>query len=423
MQTSEDMISGDEKQKYDDGVVSHSHNFFEASESNRELSDGFVESARNSCNPDGEMLEPSSQFSQGNDLSMFWSKDETGTSESRSEPSNGLLESSWNSSYPHCEMLEPSSSQISHEDGFSYFHTDSLLHHSSSYYKNDSERAPFETHNRELFNYGRADLVMHNQQSSDVEVANLAPFETPNYSETSSFNGFSNVHHKQESLDYYHQNGHRGPFGMEYNLMPDSENGFEKPSNIFSNEYRRIPSNIKVEKNIVLSPSTVIASRPSEVVDSARDERQGIEWSLSKSFPSISSKNRGIYPKAETEDGLFQSSRSHPSPVKSSAVAAHSHISKVSYQGVESKTSDQSNADDDSDLCVLEDMSAPARPSHVAKQVMTSRDQIVTTHSRRKPNDERVIFRVALQVFSNCPMLSLLACMNSDIPLTCFWCT
>ncbi|KAK6133434.1 hypothetical protein DH2020_032846 [Rehmannia glutinosa] len=84
------------------------------------------------------------------------------------------------------------------------------------------------------------------------------------------------------------------------------------------------------------------------------------------------------------------------------------HLSKITYQGVQNNIVEQSNADGDPDVCVLEGMSAPARPNRIAmkaklaatSQHSTSRDpgvQMVTAHSRPKPNDERVIFRVALQ--------------------------
>ncbi|KAL6542853.1 hypothetical protein OROHE_010373 [Orobanche hederae] len=78
------------------------------------------------------------------------------------------------------------------------------------------------------------------------------------------------------------------------------------------------------------------------------------------------------------------------------------------YQGVQISTVAQINVDDDCDLCILEDMSAPARRNHIAvsgqlaapSQFSASRNsgvQTVTTLSRVKPNDEMVIFRVALQ--------------------------
>ncbi|GFP96351.1 putative swi/snf-related matrix-associated actin-dependent regulator of chromatin subfamily a member 3-like 2 [Phtheirospermum japonicum] len=72
------------------------------------------------------------------------------------------------------------------------------------------------------------------------------------------------------------------------------------------------------------------------------------------------------------------------------------------YQGVQSSTIEQIDVDDDADLCILEDMSAPAPPNRIAVNAKSvSRNpavQTVTAHSRFKPNDERVIFRVALQL-------------------------
>ncbi|KAL3615059.1 hypothetical protein CASFOL_040720 [Castilleja foliolosa] len=71
------------------------------------------------------------------------------------------------------------------------------------------------------------------------------------------------------------------------------------------------------------------------------------------------------------------------------------------YQGVQSSTIPQIDVDDDADLCIIENMSAPAPPNRIAVNAKSvSRNpavQKVTTHSRFKPNDERVIFRVALQ--------------------------
>lgn len=449
MQTPEDIFS-----------VNDEHNF-EVSESKRLLSDGFVESARNSCNPDGEMLESSPHLSLDNgcfDMSeTLWAEEEIGCSESRWAPANSLVKHDWNPSLTYSEMPEPSSSQISHEpsssqishdDSFSYMDIGGDFHNSSPYYNNDYEDAPFETpSHREQFNFDSANLLI--QQSSDEKATNLALFDEHNCTGTSSFSSFSNVIHKQDSSEFRQLNRGRDPFRMEYGGMPAREsasgNETEKPSNTFSNEHHRIQSHVKVEKNI-LTPSSDIASRASEVVKYAINGRQGTYWS--------SSKNYGINSKVKTEDELFHSRRTHPSlcmagdnSVKSSAAVAHNwkplrqvsehpgamlppsvssgssiinmenevpkfsqrQISNVNYEGEQSKTSDQGNAEDDSDLCILEDMSAPARSNHVAmsersvvtKQVMTSREhgiQMVTTHSRRKPNDERAIFRVALQV-------------------------
>lgn len=434
MQTSEDLFWGGELQN--SGVVSPMHNF-EASESNRALSDGFVESARNTYNPGGEIVEPPSQFSQGNGHfnmhEMLWAEDEIEPGVSRRAPANGLVKPTGNSSFSYREMLDPSFPEINQGDGFSYMHIDGGFHNASSYSSKDSKKALFETSNhREQFDFDSPDLVIHNQQPSDGKGTNLATFETPDYIETSSFNSF----HKQDSSDFRHLKRERELFGMEYSFMPARGNKLEKPSSTFRNEYHSSQSHVKVEDSTVLTPSTDLVSRSSEVVDSV--------------------KNYGIHSKFETKEELSMralASRGMPgdTSVESSAVVAQvqvsehpgvmppssintgsnnilkmeneapkfydSHISKASYQGVQSKTSEQSNGDDDSDLCILEDMSAPARSNHVAmserfvgaKQVLTSREPGIqtVTHSRRKPNDERVIFRVALQVNS----LASLCCL------------
>ncbi|XP_042041664.1 helicase-like transcription factor CHR28 isoform X2 [Salvia splendens] len=405
MQTPEDMF-----------WVNDMHNS-EAVESKRGLSDGFVESAWNRCNPDGEMLGPSPQFSQGNGYFdvpvMLWAEDKIVPSESRWEPSNSLVKHDWNSSLRYSEKLEPSSSQISNDDKFSYMDMHGGFHNSSPYYYNNSEEAPFETpSHREQFDLNSPYIV------SDEKGTDLAPVETPNYTGTSSCNSFRNAIHNHDSSDFCELSH----FQIKYQDMPASGNETKEPSNI--------------------------VARASEVVNYVSNGGQGTEWS--------SSMNYGINSKVKTEEELFQSRRTHPSPgmsgatsVKSSPAVAKNqkpglevsehpgvmacpsvnsatniikmekevpkshdcHISKGNYQGVQSKTSDQSNADDGSGLYVLEDMSAPARPNHVAmnerlvdtKQVMTSRSpctQMVKTHSRRKPTDERVIFRVAVQDLS-----------------------
>ncbi|KAG6384148.1 hypothetical protein SASPL_156051 [Salvia splendens] len=84
----------------------------------------------------------------------------------------------------------------------------------------------------------------------------------------------------------------------------------------------------------------------------------------------------------------------------------------INYQRVQSNTLEPINLDDYSDLCILEDMSTPAVASKpvtinekflAASQYSTSIgpvDQMTMGHSRLRPNDERVIFQVAVQDLS-----------------------
>lgn len=84
--------------------------------------------------------------------------------------------------------------------------------------------------------------------------------------------------------------------------------------------------------------------------------------------------------------------------------------SNITYQGVQSNNIELINLDDDADVCILEDMSTPAVASNpgtlngklfASSQFSTPTDaieQMVTVHSRLRPNDERVIYRVAVQV-------------------------
>ncbi|XP_059623124.1 helicase-like transcription factor CHR28 [Cornus florida] len=97
---------------------------------------------------------------------------------------------------------------------------------------------------------------------------------------------------------------------------------------------------------------------------------------------------------------------SKPTQLKS----MESHLSKGSYRAIQSSVSYSSN-DNDSDICILEDISEPA-PSNISygngKSLVTSQrsnysnplHHVGVGGVRLKTNDERLIFRVALQDLS-----------------------
>ncbi|KAK4421240.1 Helicase-like transcription factor CHR28 [Sesamum alatum] len=253
----------------------------------------------------------------------------------------------------------------------------------------------------------------------------------------------------------------------EHSCMPTRGSEFKKPSpTTLLNDCCEIQGHIQAKKNISSITSNNMIYRASEVVNDVTGRKyydapgepsatEGIRWSSSSSLSLIPCKNSGPCAKDEKEEIVFESRRTFCSvgmagetPVKNSGVVAHewdpvltvpgqpammplpqvkaendclkmenevpkksSCRSKITYQGVQNNTTRQSNVDSDSDVCILEDMSAPACPSRiamntksiVASQSFTSRDpgnHIVAAHSRFKPNDERVIFRVALQDLS-----------------------
>ncbi|KAL6538643.1 hypothetical protein OROGR_012631 [Orobanche gracilis] len=127
------------------------------------------------------------------------------------------------------------------------------------------------------------------------------------------------------------------------------------------------------------------------------------KWIPSNSLSLISCDNNGLEAKDEREDFFFESRITLPSPgrageilVKSSAVVGHDCCSVPENPPALLK------------MEIRIYMSAPARRNHIAvsgqlaapSQFSTSRNsgvQTVTTLSRVKPNDELVIFRVALQ--------------------------
>lgn len=449
------------------GVASPQH-IFEASKSRGACSDGFLESAAN-----GEMIEPPFYSSQGNDLfythELFWPEDgipefDLETSQDNFEASEfrqGCLDVSggpaWESSFSYGEMLEPSS-QISQGNSLFYMPADDSSLNASSYAK-DSTKAPFETPNhRELLNFNGANHVIHDHQSPDKNGRNKAPFETPNYGDTSCFLGFNHVTHKQDSSGYMYPNNGDYPVEItEYNPVPATGTESKKPSNTFLNEYGKVQGHSKVKKNIDVNTSDSVP-RASEVVDGAiyggPPASENIKSSSSKGLPLVSCKKYGLHSEDGTKDGILESRRALPSlimaggtTIKNSLVAAHdqhsvlqvsehpgvlpppsikaeskilmmesevsefndSSLSNIDSLGVQNNTFERGNIEDDSDLCILEGMSAPARSNRVAtnvKLVTAERNsisshpgtQIVTTHAKRRPNNERVIFRVALQV-------------------------
>ncbi|KAL1560204.1 helicase-like transcription factor CHR28 isoform X3 [Salvia divinorum] len=208
-----------------------------------------------------------------------------------------------------------------------------------------------------------------------------------------------------------------------------------------------------------------IVSRASEVVDIACRKYHGdaskqpsvksIQWSPSGSFSSVSCENYVSCREDEGEDMLLESDflpqgmfgqtnnqkiaivardgnsdllvSCQPDIWPLASVKAEMNCQKmetevsefknlylpnINYQRVQSNTLEPINLDDDSDLCILEDMSTPAvasKPVTINEKFLAASqystlidpgDQMTMGHSRLRPNDERVIFQVAVQDLS-----------------------
>lgn len=220
---------------------------------------------------------------------------------------------------------------------------------------------------------------------------------------------------------------------------------------------------IRFEKNIESITSNEIVSRASEVIGDVISKKyyggagklpatEGVKWSSANSLSSASSNNYNTRVKDEKEGLPFKFKRTVLSsgmvgetPIKVSPSGArdgrpvrpfsgrpgilpHSIKAEVNWPKMEkdvsnfkgycnsnitypvgqNNTLELSDLDDESDVCILEDISTPARPNTAynsklaaASQYLASREPIVPMvmgHSKLKPNDERVIFRVAVQV-------------------------
>ncbi|XP_073058649.1 helicase-like transcription factor CHR28 isoform X1 [Primulina eburnea] len=249
------------------------------------------------------------------------------------------------------------------------------------------------------------------------------------------------------------------------NLVLENELRQHSP-NTLPNVRRKIQDHIRFEKHIGAFTSSDKVSRGSEVIDFFNRKYYGSAGELSatevmkkpssNSLSSVSFKNHVSRANNEKEDTLVRSKRK---PLTCSSISetrinnptnvAHewlqvlqeseqhatlqnrsikrefnclkvensvpncngSYLPKTPDQRLQNNLYEQNNADDDCDLYIIEDMSAPARSSPVtmnanlvvSSQSLTSRipiNQIVTAHSRLKPNAEQVIFRVALQDLS-----------------------
>ena len=89
-----------------------------------------------------------------------------------------------------------------------------------------------------------------------------------------------------------------------------------------------------------------------------------------------------------------------------------SYLSKVSPESIQSNSLDhRSHIDDDTDICILEDISEPVRSNSsllLGKSLVSTQRYSDSLHNtgvvgmRNRTNDERLIFRVALQVSLPC---------------------
>ncbi|KAL0353111.1 UNVERIFIED_CONTAM: Helicase-like transcription factor CHR28 [Sesamum angustifolium] len=216
--------------------------------------------------------------------------------------------------------------------------------------------------------------------------------------------------------------------------------------NTLSDVFSKIQDDVKVKK-IESITSHEIVSRASEVIDDVISRNhcgvagklpaaEGRQWSLFNSLSSVSYKNHAKCVKDEKLD-LKRPNLSPgmvgETPMKKSAIGARGWrpalqvsgqpgilphrsiktevkcekmetegakfnsycLSNITYQGVQSNMLETINIEDDSDVCILEDMSAPARPSPTAlngklvaaSQFPTFRDsvgQLAVGHSRLK---------------------------------------
>ncbi|KAK6154702.1 hypothetical protein DH2020_008950 [Rehmannia glutinosa] len=350
------------------------------------------------------------------------------SSEYRRECSDGFLESAGSSGVPD-----------SQGNGLIYMVADGGLQNALSSRQNASNEAPFETLNHcEPFNFHSANHVIHNRGSSDLNDTDKAPFERPIYGEPSSFHGANHVIHEQDSLDFRYLNHEENPFDQ----LSSTEGIGWNPFNSFSlNSCKNYGLQAKDEKEeeIFESRRTLPSFGRAGEIPAKNSAVVGYDWQNPGALPppltkvetnSLKMENKMPYSAVARHDwhpnlqipeipGILPppsikveiNSLKMENEMPNSVVVGHDRhpvLQIPEIPEVQNNTVEQSNADDDPDVCVLEDMSAPARPNRIAmkaklaatSQHSTSRDpgvQMVTAHSRPKPNDERVIFRVALQ--------------------------
>ncbi|KZV52280.1 hypothetical protein F511_39389 [Dorcoceras hygrometricum] len=246
------------------------------------------------------------------------------------------------------------------------------------------------------------------------------------------------------------------------NLVFENELKQHSPSTL-PNLRRKIQDHVKFQKHIGSVTSSDIVSRASDEIDVFSRKYHGNAGELSatevmmkpslNSLSSVSFENHVSHANNDKEDIIARSKRKllpcvsisethinnptnvahewlrvlevseHRSTLQNHSIKREFNCLKVennvancngsylpnpSDQRVQNNLHEQNNADDDCDLYIIENMSAPARSNPaivnanviVSSQSLTLRSPInqnVTAHSRLRPNAERVVFHVALQ--------------------------
>lgn len=256
----------------------------------------------------------------------------------------------------------------------------------------------------------------------------------------------------------------QGGFSYSSDMSTMQDESKNLSSDSLSCIFSKTGDDIKVGKNVESITSNEIVSRASEVVDDIISRKfyggasklpsiEGTQWSSSDSFSLISCKSyvsctmdekdniclasdflppgmiggtnppklaNGTY---DCSSALLVSGQPGTRPLTSVKPEMNCqnteyevpkfnslYLSNITYQGVQSNKLEHINLDDDSDVCILEDMSTPVVASNpvtlngklfASSQFSTPTDpneQMATGHSRLRPNDERAIFQVAVQV-------------------------
>lgn len=198
-----------------------------------------------------------------------------------------------------------------------------------------------------------------------------------------------------------------GEGGRTVSIMPsvdvgDAQYGYQMPSASLS--YSSDMSTVR-DESCIFSKSGYDIKANKNVESITSDEKNSIEYDLADEL--IRRKHYG---------GRQWPGMNHQRTKIGISGLNSKYRPNISYQGVRSNKVEHVDLEDDDDVCILEHMSTPAVASdpvtltglYAPSKVSTSTDpseQIAMGHSGLRPDNERVIFQVAMQVILNPDLL------------------
>ncbi|XP_051135086.1 helicase-like transcription factor CHR28 [Andrographis paniculata] len=299
---------------------------------------------------------------------------------------DGFLESDWNYGVPASQKIETSSQSQSNDLYYGYGHNGSL-NASSSYQNEDS-------HGKTLFkgtNIGSSFTQMENSAAIDGDKISFDVSNTESSSGDIAGADISDMLSENSDMSLFHSEDQ--PYFPGYSSLGYSDD-------IFDSHLKYLPL---TKEEIEEKNSDFRMNRLPFIAGETHNNNS--TFVAPDCYPELRvSEQKGLVALPPFKGNISSLQLENEIPKFSNLFHA-----KYTQNKVQNSTRTEIDVEDDSDLCILEDRSTPARPNHgmsikpaisshhLPSRVPTSQ---VAVSSRFKPNDERVIFQVALQDLS-----------------------